>query len=447
MASTTSNFRSILVDFTSDLTNTFPEYAHLWSKWSTQSATDADIQSVFDYCLATLPERFFDILYQSEEIFKMGSTTNTFFLPNVDFRVLYNCSGISEKTQKSIWKYLQLILFTVVGEVKDKHHFGETLNMFEGIDENDLQHKMKETMESITDFFKTIIPDDEDDGGNVKVGGDAPDAWVEDVEDDDEDDDGNKKGSNDRPKGASFKNIFGNMPNMSNIQDHLKTLFEGKIGSLAKEMAEEISGEFGDILGEDVKDIKSTQDVLKKLMQNPKKIMDLMKTVGSKLDQKMKSGEISRDEIMKEAGDLFGKMKDMGGQDQFNDMFRNLAKGMGGLGGLGGLGKNTKIDTNAMNRMSKLHEQRERMRNKVQQKQAAAAMAAAANAAASANYNIATGSDPNSFKFSLNDEEAQEKSFIHPDILREMELEDEKKASAEPAPKKKNKNKKKKTIK
>jgi hypothetical protein len=38
----------------------------------------------------------------------------------------------------------------------------------------------------------------------------------------------------------------------------------------------------------------------------------------------MKSGEISREELMKEAGDLMNTMKGMGGQDQFNEMFKKI---------------------------------------------------------------------------------------------------------------------------
>jgi hypothetical protein len=434
-----SNFRSILVDFTTDLTNTFPEYSHLWSKWSTPSSfSDTELQTVFDYCLAILPERFFDILYQNEEMFKPESNINTFFLPEVDFKALYNCSGISDKTRQYIWKYLQVILFTVVGEVKDKSNFGESLNMFEGIDENDLQGKMKETMEGITDFFKTIIQEDKPADADNKMGGEGDQT--------DEKEKGGGGGGESFKE--EFKNMFGNMPkfpNMENIQDHLKSLFEGKIGTLAKEMAEEISGEFSDILGEDINDVRSTQDVIQKLMKNPKKIMDLMKTVGSKLDQKMKSGEISREEIMKEAGDLFGKMKGMGGQDQFNDMFKNLAKGMGGLG------KNMKLDTNAINRMTKMQETRERIRKKVelkkQMEEITKQQLELQKKAALANYMLHNTDNPNNFKFSLDGEEQQEKSFIHPDILKEMEVEaeDEKKknTATEGAKKKKNKKKKK----
>ena len=80
-------------------------------------------------------------------------------------------------------------------------------------------------------------------------------------------------------------------------------IMESKIGKLAKEMAEEISEElkhdFSDILDdENMENTKNPQDVIKKLMKDPKKLMGLMKSVGGKLDSKMKSGEISKDELI-----------------------------------------------------------------------------------------------------------------------------------------------------
>ena len=43
---------------------------------------------------------------------------------------------------------------------------------------------------------------------------------------------------------------FSNIPNFENFQEHLKGMFDGKIGTLAKELAEEISGDFQNILGD-----------------------------------------------------------------------------------------------------------------------------------------------------------------------------------------------------
>jgi hypothetical protein len=433
-----SNLSSIIGDFTRDLSITFPEYVYLWEKWTTQDLPESEMISLEKHCMSIYPERFFDILYQNDDIFKVDSEVNTNFLPNIDFKLLYNCDGISENTKKTMWKYLQLILFSVVGGVKDKSNFGETMNLFEGIDEKELQDKLNETMGSITDFFKNIDMDEKMNPTEQKSNDSNENAETNDEE---------------IPNMDRFKSMFENMPNMpnmENLQDHLKTLFEGKIGKLAKEMAEEISEDFSDLIDDDMKNSTNTQDVLKKLMKNPAKIMELMKKVGGKLDAKMKNGEISREEIMKEAGDLLGKMKDMGGKDQFNEMFKNLAKNMGGAG------KNMRLDTNALDRMTKQASMKERMKSKLEMKKMQQAVALEKlkserqkqvelqNTFVS-NYSLESTNSPNNFVFRLDGEGNQEKSFIHPDILKEMETEEAKKdGDNKQSQKKKNKNKKKK---
>jgi hypothetical protein len=297
------NFNSVILDFTKDLSITYPEYSFLWSKWMVDKIDEDETKHLFEYCLSIYPERFFDILYQNNDIFNADSETNTTFLPNVDFKLLFNCEGVSENTKKTIWKYLQLILFTIVGGVKDKATFGETMNMFDGIDESELNEKLKETMSGISEFFSNITGDNTNDNTseeNNNGNRTTPKFEMPNMEKMFEDMN-NNEGFNEEFKNA-FNKMGGmpNMPNMENMQDHLKSLFDGKIGSLAKDMAEEISEEFQDILGGD-DDVKDTSDVLKKMMKNPKKIMDLMKTISGKLDTKMQNGEISRDEIMKEA--------------------------------------------------------------------------------------------------------------------------------------------------
>jgi len=434
-----SNFRSLLADFTRDLSTTFPDYSYLWSKWNDEDVSEDQLKIVLDYCLKVLPERFFDILYQNEDIFKPDSEVNTYFLPNVSFKLLFNCEDVTETTKKAMWKYLQLLLFSIVGGIKDKANFGDTMNIFEGINENDLHEKLKETMGGITDFFSKMENLNTENQNHSEAGqGEGESSETE-------------QGT---PNREHFRNMFENMgssfsgmPNMENIQDHLKTLFDGKIGKLAKEMAEEISDEFSDLVGEDMKDVKNTQDVIKKLMKNPKKIMDLMKKVSGKLDSKMKSGEISRDELMKEAGDLMSKMKEMGGQDQFAEMFKKMASSMGGLG------KNMKLDTNALDRMTKQASTREKMKSKLEQKKQMQAAELErqkqeirarleAQQKMAANYSLTQKSEPNNLVFRLDGEEVQEKSmandFIHPDLLKDMD----KKPVVDGGAKKKKKNKK-----
>ena len=99
-----------------------------------------------------------------------------------------------------------------------------------------------------------------------------------------DDDDADKEESTDTDGSTpnladNMKNMFKNMgglPNMENLQSHLKTLFDGKIGTLAKELAEEVADEFKNDLGGDLDDSKSAQDIIKTLMKDPNKIKNLM---------------------------------------------------------------------------------------------------------------------------------------------------------------------------
>ena len=154
-----------------------------------------------------------------------------------------------------------------------------------------------------------------------------------------------------------------NLPNPEELHEHLKTLFDGKIGKLAKELAEEITEDINQFIDkDDLENVKTSQDVIKTLLKNPKKMMDLVKSVGKKLNTKMESGEISQDEIMKEASDLFSKMKDMKGTKQFNEMFNNMAKQMG-MNGNG-----MKPNTNAMEQKMKNIQLKEKLKKRLQTK-------------------------------------------------------------------------------
>ena len=409
-----SNFKSVVQDFTSDLSITFPEFSYLWKKWSAPDLSEVELQYLFEYCLTVYPERFFDILNQNAEIFDTTNDTNTVFLPNVDFKLLFNCKDITENTLKAMWKYLQLMLFTIVSGVKDKADFGDAMNMFDGIDEEELQTKLNDTISGMSEFFKTLDSD-------------GPELGQGQGQDQDQD-----QGEAKENPFENFKNMFENMPSANNIQEHLKGIFDGKIGKLAKEMAEEITDDFKDIFDGENPNINSTQDVLKELMKNPKKIMDLMKKVGGKLDTKMKNGDVSKEELMKEASEMMGKMKDMGGADQFADMFKAMAKGMGGLG------KNMRMDTSAMDRMTKMNAKKEQMRKNIELKQQQKAQEllrqqeqmkkqAELQNTLRASYTLEQNTNNNNLVFRLDGAEAQEKSFIHPDLLVEMEAEDKQK--------------------
>jgi hypothetical protein len=390
-----AQFSTIIRDFAKDLTTTFPEYSVLWKKWTAEDVPEKDIVRLFKYCTQVYPERFFDILYQNDEMFKEDSEINTRFLPAVEFRLLYNCAGVTETTQAAIWKYLQLILMNVVNSVRDKSMFGDAADIFEGVDEGALQEKLNKTLEEIGSFFRNLGGDENASTSSSKESSEGGMPNMEDFV--------KNFATGDAPNMESFRDAFenasgggGEMPNANDLHEHLKGLFDGKIGSLAKELAEEISHdvehlfvEEGGSAGINPNDINSTGDLINKLIKNPKKIMSLMKTISGKLQTKMKSGEISEEEIMKEAGELMGKMKGMKGMGAMNDMFKNLAKGMGG--GAGG------INVGALQRMQKQMAAKERMRAKIDAK---------SEANANAKKHIEKTNDPARAVFRIGEEDA-----------------------------------------
>lgn len=323
------NFGGIIDDFLVDLKNTFPELKPHWD-----IIEKADKKQLSDYCLHIYPERFFDIIYQNEDIFKPEENINTFFLPSIDFKVIFNDDTVSDTTKKTLWKYLQLLMFSIVGNIKDKKDFGECMNLFDGIEEDALQDQLKDTIDGISDFFKNAGHESDSGSDNEEEGSAKP----------------------------SFTGSMPNMPDLDGMKSHLHSLFNGKIGSLAKEMASEISEDFVELLGGDNMENVDQKDIFKKMMKNPKKIMDLMKKVSGKLDEKLKSGNISKDEIMREATDIMGKMKEMGGGAEFNDLMKNLTKGMG---------KGMKFNKGAFNAMQKEFETKERFKEKIRKRKEA----------------------------------------------------------------------------
>jgi hypothetical protein len=412
-----AKFQTIIRDFTKDLTTTFPEYSVLWRKWTTEEVAPREIETLFKYCTEVYPERFFDILYQNDDMFKEDSEINTRFLPAVEFRLLYHCAGVTDTTRGAIWKYLQLILMTVLNSVRDKAAFGDAADIFEGVDENVLQDKLNKTLEEIGSFFKNLGEDSSAKGAGMEdfkkkfeeMGSGAFEGGIPGMEHMKEMFE-NMAQASAEGQGEEAQGTQEGMPKAEDLHEHLKGLFDGKIGSLAKELAEEISHDVEHLFDEEgvegmnPNDAKSTGDLINKMMKNPKKIMSLMKTISGKLQQKMKSGDISEEEIMKEAGELMGKMKGMKGMGAMNDMFKNLAKGMG----VGGGGKGA-LNVGALQRMQKQMAMKERMRAKMQ---------ASAEEKAQQTHNIEKTADPTRAVFRLGEEDAAPEYSTAPSVAK-----------------------------
>ncbi|OUU30811.1 MAG: hypothetical protein CBB97_00745 [Candidatus Endolissoclinum sp. TMED37] len=309
-------FKNLIKDFINDISITFPEYKNQLETYDLEN--NEDLQKLFDYCSKIYPERFFDILYKNEEMFNDPSR-NTMFLPNIEFKVIWN-ENISHNTRQTIWKYLQLILFSISSSINGLDSFGDTAKLFEAINEEDFKQKLEETINSMSDMF-----------------------------------DFSNNGMND------ISNLNQeDLPNPDDIHNHINKLLDGKLGRLAAEIAEETAKD----LDLDLSNNSNVNQVFESLFKNPGKLMKMVKNVGSKLDEKLKSGEIKESEIMKEASELMSKMNNMEGMKNMNKLFTQM--------GIPGMGGKNKINVNAMQSQLKQNmknsKQKERMLRKLEER-------------------------------------------------------------------------------
>lgn len=344
-------FSKIIKDFVKDIKVTFPEYTPLIHKWwndtdSFQYIEDEEerkklhkeseeksIQLLFDFCKIKMPPRIFDIIYQNEDMFKETSEIDTEFLPKIHFKNLWQCD-ITDKTRATIWKYLQLITFSIIGTLNNKDAFGDTAKILENIDQDEFKEKIAETMEHVHELFNSNRFFENSEAKSSDT--------LEDSVENEEENESTKSNTN--------------MPNAEKIHSHISSMLDGKLGKLAKEIAEETASNMND----DFADVTNMQDIFQKMLKDPSKMMGLVKSVGEKLDTRIKSGEIKESEIFSEATNLMNGMKNMPGMENIQSMLNKM--GMNSFGG--------KVNTAAMeaqlNNRMKMAKTKERIKKKAE---------------------------------------------------------------------------------
>ena len=374
------------------------------------------LNHIYEYCKNIFPERFFDILYHNEDIFI--NDTNTEFLPGIHFSKLY-FDDTTDSIKETIWKYLQLILFSIITSIDNKTSFGNSAKLFEAINTDEFRNHLESAVNNLGDFFSNKPSKEKGDGEKEE------EKEVKE-EEKGEKDDGEKeeeKGENGKEatnglnsmfenlgevfknldmdnldmnnldisnlnipnidssqiknlfeslnaganKNSGSENVDGsgstNIPDTDTIFSHINNLINGKIGNLAKELAEETAKDFN--LDNDGEDITDLNGVFKKLFKNPGKLMGLVNNISSKLDTKMKDGSIKESELLEEASAIFKNMKSMPGMGNFEEIFKSMD--MDNLMPKGG-----KFNNNAFQHMMdqniKMSKMKERMKKKVDAK-------------------------------------------------------------------------------
>lgn len=422
IADISPEFQTIILDFLRDIDCSFPEYRETLSKYLGYShemkpMPDELYIELYTHCREVYPVRFFDILYKNESLFQStgdstghstvsdasresgagsaGATNNATgadkaqanetneerrvsMLPGVDFRDIWATEDLADNTKDIIWKYLQLILFSIVNNLSDMGSFGDTAKLFEAIDDSELKTKLEEVIGEMGSMFGAA------EAGAAGGAAGAAGAGAGGAEGLDETFKKATEFMNEAFAGAAGAAGTGTgtgttppIPDAGSIHEHLSSILNGKIGKLAKEIAEETAAD----LNLDMENETTMKGVFQQLLKNPGKLSGIIKSVGTKLDSKLKSGELKESEIMQEASELMSKMKSMPGMNNLASMLSKMGMNMPGMGGGGGGKVNFGAMQSQLNKNMKQSQMRERLLKKVQDKQAAAAAATAAASA------------------------------------------------------------------
>ena len=267
-----SDFRQILRDLVNDLCSTFPDLSSGWPADVLAMRSDGEESEAAGrlktHCSKVLPLHFFHIVYENDELF--DSDTPLCILPEVDFVKIWKAEGLSDSIRATIWKYLQLMVLAVVADMEDGKSFGDAAPLFEAIDVEEFKTKLEEMVAGMAD---------------MGVNGDEA------------------------------------LPSPEGLKDHIDKILGGKLGMLAKEIAEETADELGITDAAD----KPPMDTFKRLFKDPAKLLQLVKSIGGKLDAKIKSGEIKEAELLGEATELLKNMGSMPGMSHLKDLFAKQA--------------------------------------------------------------------------------------------------------------------------
>lgn len=282
------SFNNLIIDFLHDLLSTFPEYEVHITQNLDKIKINIETQDYIKPFMKHIKPYVLDISNKNKDIF----TNNIVLIENIDFEKIFN-SNITDTTEQAIWKYIHSLY--LLG--------------------NNIISSGKTDMDNVLNFLK--------DGGDNSLTELSQQAQgllniIKHLEE----------------PATTNETFTGNEPEKSN-EPQLENLFgDSKIGELAQELAGEINiGDLG--LTDDMNDNPSK--LLESLMSgdNSQNLMSMIQTVGSKIQNKISTGEVNEEQLLTEAQKMMGSLGN-------NDLLSGLMKNMGGMGGMGNPPKQNK---------------------------------------------------------------------------------------------------------
>jgi len=257
----------IFSNFIRDLSKTYPEIKSCLYRNYEDCLTDTE-----NKCLSECPRlvRFLDLI-GSHEKYITDKNLEFFdleveFLEEISFKLLWQ-KNISNKTRESIWKYLQT--FQIINiNLKSGEQLKEALSLIGTDTEMEVDRDVAKDLKKLKKLSESVKHKEEH-------------------------------------------------KDESELDDMLGGMMDSGIGDIAKEVAKnlDIESMFGDV------DENSNPMELMAQLMNPEKMGSIFQNINSVMEQKMETGELTKDGLKGEAEGMMGKMGE-------NPMFKNMMTAM-----------------------------------------------------------------------------------------------------------------------
>ena len=252
--------------FIRDLGKTYPEIKNCLYRNYETCLTGSD-----DLTLKDCPKLqvFLDLIYDNQKL--ISKKDEAFFASEVDileeisFKNLWH-KNISDKTRATVWKYLQTFSILTIN-LRSSQDLKDALSSMQNDEEVTVKDKALakdiRNLKKLTESVQQDIPD----GGDGEM----------------------------------------------DLENMLGGLMDSNIGKIAQEVAGSMDMEkmFGNV------DESTNPMELMAQMMNPEKMGSIFQNINSVMEQKMESGDISQDDLKKEAEGMYGTMAE-------NPMFKGM---------------------------------------------------------------------------------------------------------------------------
>ena len=280
-------FNDYTRDFVRDVQSTFPEYKDLLGEYYSDILTE-ESQNTDKHVkrfMRKMREFKTHVSSKSADLYKEP----VFILKNLDFKILFESEDLSIESREKMWEYIQTLF--VLGEsiINDSERVKKLVKNFK---------RLRNTADSVTATEQTTE--------TAEAEAEAPDEEDEHI-----------------------LNMLKNLSERKTDKPLDENMFEnGMIGKLAQELSEELDIEK---MGLNISEEGNVDSVFSNLLSgdNPMKFMNLIQTVGKKIQTKMESNGLDQEALVNEATSMMSNLQGN------NSLFDNLMKQAGNLSGMG----------------------------------------------------------------------------------------------------------------